>query len=252
MFGSVANAYTKSSVHANPTELQKLVEWISPKATDIALDIATGSGNMALALAPHVNKIVALDMTLPMLHEAKKNAQIRQIANLKTTLGLAENLPFQNETFDIITLRLAMHHFDSPARASFEIARALKPAGRFVFVDTIVPENPALAKEINRLEKLRDPSHGKNENQYQLVKMFDEAGLKIDRIEIGTTEGSADNRMDYDEWVNRINTPIENRAELKRSFHEASPEVEDALRIIEQNGKIRFSLPRISFLAIRS
>ena len=58
-FGAAAAAYSTSLVHADPAALARIVELAAPKSTDVALDIATGSGNTAMALAPHVAQVIA-------------------------------------------------------------------------------------------------------------------------------------------------------------------------------------------------
>jgi ubiquinone/menaquinone biosynthesis C-methylase UbiE len=92
----------------------------------MALDIATGAGHMALALAAHVTKVIAYDMTKEMLLEAKGNAVRRGLTNVITKKGIAENLPFPDSTFDIVTVRHAPHHFANVTVAIREMARVAK------------------------------------------------------------------------------------------------------------------------------
>lgn len=106
-FGPTAAAYSRSLVHSDPAALRNAVELARPKHGDMALDIATGAGHMALALAPHVTKVIAYDMTKEMLLEAKGNAVRRGLTNVITKKGIAENLPFPDSTFDIVTVRHA-------------------------------------------------------------------------------------------------------------------------------------------------
>jgi ubiquinone/menaquinone biosynthesis C-methylase UbiE len=106
-FGPTAAAYSRSLVHSDPGALRKAVELARPKPEDMALDIATGAGHMALALAPHVTKVIAYDMTQEMLLETEGNAVTHGVTNLITREGIAEDLPFPDSTFDIVTVRHA-------------------------------------------------------------------------------------------------------------------------------------------------
>src|ERR1700730_5339497 len=93
-FGPTAAAYSRSLVHSDPGALRKAVELARPKPGDMALDIATGAGHMAMALAPHVTKVIAYDMTKEMLLEAKGKAVRRAPRIGISKKGIAENLPF--------------------------------------------------------------------------------------------------------------------------------------------------------------
>src|SRR4051812_25755502 len=110
-FRSVAANYTKSTFHASTVRLQEVVELVRPKKGDLALDVATGTGNTALALAPHVRRVIGLDVTREMLDEARRVAGERAVTNVDWVIGDAEHLPFQDATFDIYVVRAAPHHF---------------------------------------------------------------------------------------------------------------------------------------------
>src|SRR5579862_4932283 len=140
-FGAAASAYTTSKVHADPQALRQVVELARAKPTDRALDIATGAGHTALALAPHVAEVVAYDMTEPMLRETARNAAARGLANIATQQGIAEALPFADASFDIVTARQAPHHFADIRAAIREMARVAKPGARIVIVDSASPED---------------------------------------------------------------------------------------------------------------
>jgi hypothetical protein len=87
-FGAAA-AYTASLTHGNPDALRRIVELAGPKPEDIVLDIATGAGHTALALAPHVREVIAYDMTEPMLAETRRNAALQGLMNVSARQGTA-------------------------------------------------------------------------------------------------------------------------------------------------------------------
>jgi len=170
-FGAAAADYATSTVHARGESLARLLELVKPKKRWRVLDVATGAGHTALALAPHVAKVTASDITEAMLAEAKKLASARGLANVKTVPAKAEDLPFPDMSFDLVTCRLAAHHFTDVAAFAAEAYRVLMPGGLLALVDNVSPDARILpqlseaeaehwTRAYNEFEKLRDPSHG--------------------------------------------------------------------------------------------
>ena len=134
-FGAAAADYATSTVHAKGESLARLVELVGPQRHWRVLDVATGAGHTALALAPHVARVVASDITDEMLAEAAMLAAQRGLANVETVHADAAALPFADQSFDLVTCRLAAHHFPDPAAFIAESWRVLKPGGIFALVD---------------------------------------------------------------------------------------------------------------------
>ncbi len=248
-FGPVASQYATSAGHANAAALQHLVELVSPKKSDVVLDIATGAGNVALAFAPHVSRVVAFDLTPSMLDQTLQTARERGLSNIETVQGLAENLPFEDDSFDVATVRLAPHHYADIQKAVDEMARVIRPGGKVAIVDTTTPEDSGLHREINELEMLRDNSHVENYRPSQWRAMVEAAGLEIAYESVGPY--TEDFKMEFDEWVERIRTPAPEVQELRRRFLEASPALVDAIRIELRGEEITFVWDQITLIAIK-
>jgi len=249
-FGAAAEAYGTSLVHADTSALQRVVELASPKPGDAALDLATGAGHTALALAPRVARVIAYDLTREMLLETRRNAAARGLANVHTQQGPAEKLPFRDASFDIVTVRQAPHHFADVRSAIREMARVAKPGARIVIVDSTSPEEPNLASQWDHIERLRDPSHVRNYSPTQWRAMIADAGLRVFSEELGfATENGRP--MDFAAWTKRINTPPEAVEELTRLFRNATPALANALRIEVVNDAIFFCVPVITIAALR-
>ena len=90
-FRNVAANYSRSTFHASSIRLQEVVDLVQPKPGDLALDVATGTGNTAFALAPHVRRVVGLDLTREMLNEGRRIAGERSITNVEWVIGDAAN-----------------------------------------------------------------------------------------------------------------------------------------------------------------
>ena len=129
---------------------------VSPDA--VALDIATGTGEFARALAPHVATVIGLDATDAMMEQGQKFIEQAGIENISFQKGVAEDLPFEDETFDIVSSRYAFHHFANPKSVISEMVRVCKTGGHVIVIDIIVPDE-STAAEYNYYEWLCDQSH---------------------------------------------------------------------------------------------
>ncbi|MGB9031794.1 MAG: methyltransferase domain-containing protein [Acidobacteriaceae bacterium] len=249
-FGATAAAYSVSAGHGDQTALRTLVALAAPKETDAILDIATGAGHTSLAFAPRVARVVAYDLTDAMLAETAKNAAQRGLTNLTTQQGPAEKLPFPDATFNIVTVRLASHHFADNATAVSEMARVTKPGGRVVIVDNYGPEDEPLDTQLQHIEKLRDPSHVRSYRLSAWRALLQNAGLTIQR-EVTDHYSESKRDMDLDDWVRRSKTPPDSVAELRRLFTTAAPDLRDLLSIQLDGDAIWFRLPQVTFIAER-
>ncbi len=248
-FGAAARAYTTSAGHGDPAMLARVVELARPRPGDIALDIATGAGHTALALAPHVARVVAYDLTPQMLQETERNARARGLLNVETRQGAAEDLPFADANFEIVTVRQAPHHFADIRRAVREMARVVKPSGRLVVVDSTSPEDDELDRQYNHIEKLRDPSHVRNYRSSEWRAMMEEAGLRIENL-IADYYLENGRPMDFAAWTARMKTPPAAVEELGRLFRAASSELRAALKIEIAGDQIGFCVPQITIVAV--
>src|SRR4029078_12698061 len=134
-FGAHAAAYATSTVHAKGASLSRLVELVQPKSTWQALDVATGAGHTALAFAPHVARVIASDLTAEMLVVAARLANAKASATMDTAPADAEALLFEDARFDLVTCRIAPHHFPDIPTFVGEVWRTLKPGGTVAAVD---------------------------------------------------------------------------------------------------------------------
>jgi SAM-dependent methyltransferase len=249
-FGPAAAAYTYSPVHSDPGALRKVVELACPKPGDMALDIATGAGHVALALAPNVAQVIAYDVTEQMLLETQRNATAQGLMNVVTRKGIAERLPFPDAMFDIVTVRQAPHHFADVRGAVEEMARVAKIGARVVIVDSTSPEDESLHRQWNQIEKLRDRSHVRNYRPSEWRAIVTSAGLRIifEEEDYCMENGRP---MNFADWTQRLNTPPEAVEQLRQLFHTASPGLAEALRIRVTAEEVGFCVPQIWIAAVK-
>ena len=198
-FGAHAAAYATSTVHAKGASLGRLVELVQPQPSWQALDVATGAGHTAAAFAPHVGRVIASDLTEEMLQEAAKLAKAKGLANMETARADAEALPFDDARFDLVTCRIAPHHFPDVPTFVAEVWRMLKPGGTFALVDNIAPDAESTpgfssaelrdaALTYNAFEKIRDPSHGRCLGMAEWSEVLSDTGLR-DRAQGAPAQG---------------------------------------------------------------
>jgi len=123
--------------------------------TEVALDSGTGTGSFAFALAPHVGEVVGTDMTADYLEAARASAP----DNVRFVEGDVTALPFGYATFDIAASVRVLHHVRRPELAVSELARVTRPGGRVLIADQLGSIDPLRSLEMDRFERLRDPSH---------------------------------------------------------------------------------------------
>ena len=188
-FGDYAQAYVQSKTHASGHDLERLVELAQPQPEWVVLDVATGGGHSALRFAPLVGRVVACDLTPKMLYAAREFISQQGAGNVTYTAGDAEQLPFAGGSFDLVTCRIAPHHFPDCFHFAQECARVLKPGGRLLVEDLTVPDDERAARYVDSFERLRDPSHYCLYAPYEWQGMFLDAGLTVEHSEVLTKSG---------------------------------------------------------------
>ena len=240
-FGQNARHYRDEPLFAAGNDLQIMVEKARPGKNGRLLDVGTGAGHTALAFAPYVSQCIGLDLTKEMVDNATQLAQERRIENVTFVQGDAEALPFPNGSFDIVTCRLAAHHFPNPGQAVGEAARVLKPGGRLLLLDNYAPDDPELDRFINDLDKTRDPSHVREYTLPEWQQFFQLASLTTEILLL------PDLKLDFAKWVERSQTPPEARKRLVQMVQTASPRCRDTFSICldDQGQPISFCLKTV-------
>jgi ubiquinone/menaquinone biosynthesis C-methylase UbiE len=216
-FAKTVEAFSKYAVRDVPEVMAEKLEFAKPQPTDLALDVACGPGAFVLALAPRVRFARGVDPTEGILRQARAFQRERQIANVCFDCGEAEQLPYPDATFDLVTCQCSIHHMPKPAVAIKEMVRVMKPAGRLVIIDPLAPESDAKRELYSSIEALRDPSHIETLRLTTLLEVFDQHGLEILCQTFKRRERS------FDHWMLRAGLePRHKRYKQTRKLLEAS------------------------------
>ena len=229
-FAPVAANYAKAAFHTSPERLREVLELAQPQPTDLALDVATGTGNTALALAPFVRRVVGLDLTREMLAHARRLTGERSLANAEWVLGDASRLPFADASFDLYTVRAAPHHFTDFDGFLSEALRVLKPGGGAAFVDCAPP---AAAREIlHDVEVRRDPSHVRSLTVSEWTERLEQAGFVV---EVAT---SREVEWDFEDWMGNMAVDPALAADLAGVIESSEGEARGELHPERREGKL--------------
>jgi len=142
-----------------------------------AVDVGTGAGALAFALAPLVREVVGLDRVPELLELARERAA--EHANVSFVEGDAEHLPFEDASFDLAGTLRTLHHVRRPELVLAELTRVTRPEGRILVIDQIAPVDPLAALAIDRFERARDPGHTRLLPDIDLRQLFEANGLVL-------------------------------------------------------------------------
>jgi ubiquinone/menaquinone biosynthesis C-methylase UbiE len=153
-----AEAYRVSEAHREGEDLDLLVEWAQASRT--ALDVATGGGHVARRFREAGLEVVSLDPAPGMEPDV---------------IAPAEQLPFENGSFDVVACRVAAHHFEDVGAAVREMARVSRDL-------VLVSDNLFVDDESEEADLVRDASHVRNYTEAEWRSFFDEAGLEVEQV----------------------------------------------------------------------
>lgn len=150
---------------------ERVAAFVLPRGDERALDVGTGAGALAFALAPLVREVVGIDRVPELLERARE--RVRELSNVTFVEGDAESLPFEDASFDLVGTLRTLHHVPRPELVVAELARVTRPGGLILVVDQIAPSDPLEAIEVDRFERARDPGHTRLLPEIDLRQLFE-------------------------------------------------------------------------------
>ena len=164
---------------SNQEYLDWMVEQLDLQPHFEVLDVAAGTGHLSRAIAPHVKRVVALDITPEMLAQGQQESEQQGLTNVMFEPGEAEHLSYADEAFDLVITRFSLHHFADARGPVREMVRVCRSGGKVAVIDMVSPDDAAVAETYNHYERLRDPSHVRALTADELHGVMCEAGLDI-------------------------------------------------------------------------
>jgi ubiquinone/menaquinone biosynthesis C-methylase UbiE len=245
-FDRQASRYGKSHILSDVSDIEEALGVILPAEMDPALDVATGGGHTASWLAARGINVTASDVARGMLEQASQLAGERGLT-IRTAQHKAEELPYAAESFGLVTCRVAAHHFSSVASFLGEACRVLRPGGWLLVLDGAAPDDAPEAEEwIHRVEKLRDPSHGRFLTPARWSLLAREAGFDVVRCACAPFK-----QPDVEWYFETASTPEENRRQVMALVDEAPEEARRVFLLGREQGKVVWWWPRMTLLARR-
>lgn len=236
--------YASSSVHQLGPSLPKLLALARPGPNDHCLDIGTGTGHTAAALAEYAAHVVGLDLSEGMLRTAHELYGERK--TLTFYHAPADNSGLEARSFDLITARHTLHHHPDVTATLAEAARLLKPGGRLVIVDETTP-NAEVDAWFDALERAHDPTHMRaySLNEWQSF---------IARVGLTWIVGDAHTvyTLDIDNWLEGMNLSSDELEAAYALFRQADAHARQTFNIAYDGDEAtRFDLPMALILAVK-
>lgn len=220
-FSRHASDYAASVSHARGDDLGLLVQLLRLRGSESALDVATGTGFTALAVAREAREVQAVDITGEMVEEARRLAREKGAANVGFALADAQSLPFREEEFDALTCRRAPHHFRSVGAFLQESSRVLRKGGRLGVAD--MSPQPGCGDFLNRIEKIRDKTHVRALTEREWLEGFAGAGLQV------SSSMTVSAFVELGRWLSPVAAGGEEEAAIRKEFAGAPADLRERL-----------------------
>jgi SAM-dependent methyltransferase len=214
-----------------------------------ALDIAAGAGHTGLYLAANGWDVTLADISAEMLARAQELAAERHLT-VQIRQHAAEALPYEDDSFDLITCRVAPHHFSDPPAFVREAARVLTAGGSLAVIDGTVEDGHPEAEEwLHRIEKLRDPSHQRFLTPGRWKRLCEAEGLSVVYCELQPFL-----QPDLQWYFDTAATTAEKRATVLQMIESAPESARQLFNLRDERasgGKVTWYWQRLSLLAVK-
>ena len=241
-FGDRAKAYAASALHSRDESLDMMERMARDHlggglAHGNIVDVGCGAGFTAASMSALASRVLATDLTPEMVEQAHRVGRERNATGMTAAIAAAAALPVRSGSVDLLTCRYAFHHMVDAERVLGEFRRVMTDNGSFLLADTVATEDPVVYEWMDRVERLRDPSHHLNRSPSELLALIEGCGFRV------MGQDTSRVYLNLDSWVQRSATPPQEVAQLRRLLMDAGPSVTDAFEIVREQREIRFSWP---------
>lgn len=170
-----AELMRESPTHRSGADLDVVVAWCEPGEGVRALDVATGGGHVARRLREAGCETISLDPAPGMEPDV---------------VARAEELPFDESSFDVVACRIAAHHFEDVRQAVREMARVTRDL-------VVLQDNLYVSERVEEAERVRDPSHVRCYTEEEWTGFFESVGLRVEAVAL------VRRRLPLEPWIER-------------------------------------------------
>jgi SAM-dependent methyltransferase len=243
-FGRQSKRYGAGHILADVSDVSSALSRIEIPSRARVLDVACGAGHTGLFFASLGHDVTLADLAGPMLERVLEAAAERGL-RIQTRQHSAEEFPYADRSFDLVTCRVAPHHFSSPEAFVRETARVLVSGGSFLLIDGSVHDDGKEAEDwLHAVEKLRDPSHHRFLAPSVWKKLCTSHGLTVQSAVLTPFK-----QPDLEWYFETAATPPENRVRVRELIASAPPSVRLAYGLGEEDGKTVWWWPRLTLIA---
>ena len=177
-FTKQAVPFAKKSSQFIAEVFGKIQILVHPTENDIVLDVASGTGSLAVEFAKICRQVTGIDITPAMIEQAKNLQKLSNLENIKWDMGdITKTFPYPSNSFSIVITKFSFHHLLNPLSVLIEMNRVCTIGGKIVVVDPTPPPDKSI--QYNQLEQLRDPSHVKALTVSEFEDLFLRVGIPI-------------------------------------------------------------------------
>ncbi len=246
-FARQSKRYAQGHILENVEDVREALKQITLPPHARVLDVATGAGHTALCLASLGHDVIAADIAAPMLERVREGAAKRGLS-VETRQHAAEKFPYGDAEFDLVTCRVAAHHFSSPPDFVREAARVLKPGGYFLLIDgSVADDHPEAEEWLHQVEKLRDPSHNRLGTPRMWSRLCESNGMRVEFTELTPFK-----QPDVQWYFETAATSPENRERVLQLIADAPQQARELFHLGEEDGRIVWWWQRLTLIARKS
>jgi len=245
-FARQSHRYGQGHILENVDDVRAAADQMTLPSPARVLDVATGGGHTGLYFASLGHDVTLADLAQPMLDRAAKLAAER---GLKVTprQHAAEQFPYADASFHLVTCRVAAHHFSSPEDFIQETSRVLKPGGWFLLIDGSIEDDQPEAEEwLHQVEKLRDPSHHRFLSPRDWSRLCEGRGLGVKQAALAPFK-----QPDLNWYFDTAGTSAENRAKVLTLITAVPESARKQFGVTTEDGKIVWWWRRLTLLGVK-